>query len=629
MNVNNDDNERLEQQSRHFEALLEYLRDRRALDFTGYKRTSLMRRITKRMQTVGAGDVEAYQDYLEVHPEEFALLFDTILINVTGFFRDKQAWDYLAGEIVPKLLSKVPEHEPIRAWSAGCSSGEEAYTLAIILAEKLGMEAFKRRVKIYATDIDEAALAQARHASYSPKAVEEVPPELLERYFEQLGNRYVFRNDIRRQVIFGRNDLTQDAPISHLDLLVCRNTLMYMNADTQNRVLSHFHFALKDTGYLFLGRAEMLLTRASLFTPVSMKHRIFQRMPREAAFRDRGALALLPLGNEHAANRVVQQVRLREASFESAPWPSVVLDIHDTVVMANAEARHLFGLQPKDLGRPFRDLELSYRPIELRSVIEEVSTTRRTVNVGEIEWPGPDNTLHYFEVTATPLLHNGGRLLGVMLSFQDVSGAYRLKKEVEHSKQELETAYEELQSSNEELETTNEELQSTNEELETTNEELQATNEELETMNEELQSTNEELQTMNDELRQRTEDLNKVNAFLEAVLASMRVAAVAVDDNLTIQLWNSKAADLWGLRSEEVIGTFFLNLDIGLPVEELKTPIRKVLQGLSDSDTVVLDATNRRGMGFRCRVSISPNTGFKGETQGVIMLMEGLQERQA
>ncbi len=269
-----------------FEALLEYLKQSRGFDFTGYKRTSLRRRVNKRMKVVGMEDFGAYLDHLEAHPEEFTHLFNTILINVTAFFRDASAWNYLAQEVIPRIVEGQTEDDPIRVWSAGCASGEEAYTLAILLAEALGPEKFRRQVKIYATDVDEEALAQARRASYSPEALEPVPAELRDRYFNVVNDRYVFRPDQRRAVIFSRHDLVQDAPIPHLDLLVCRNTLMYFNAEIQARILARLQCALKDHGFLFLGQSEMLLTRATPFIPLDLKYRIFTRLPR-ANLRDR------------------------------------------------------------------------------------------------------------------------------------------------------------------------------------------------------------------------------------------------------------------------------------------------------------------------------------------------------
>ena len=214
------------------DALLEFVKETRGFDFTGYKRSTIQRRVAKRMAAVGAERYDDYLDFLELHGEEFAELFNTLLINTTGFFRDPQTWEYFGDAIVPQLLATHTPDSPIRVWCAGCASGEEPYTVAMVLARVMGDPGFRERVKIYATDIDEEALDQARHGAYLPRQIEDVPPDALERFFERTEQRYVFRKDLRRSVIFGRNDLVQDAPISRIDLLVCRNTLMYFNAET-------------------------------------------------------------------------------------------------------------------------------------------------------------------------------------------------------------------------------------------------------------------------------------------------------------------------------------------------------------------------------------------------------------
>src|SRR4051812_17935148 len=265
-----------------FESLLGFLQQQRGFDFTGYKRPSLMRRVLRRMHLMGVQGFDAYSDYLQVHPEEFPQLFNAILINVTTFFRDPAAWEYLNANVVPAILRAKKPGDPVRVWSAGCASGQEAYSIAMLLAQAMGDDQFRERAKVYATDADEEALNEARLASYSEKQIEDVPAELRERYFEQVNSRHTFRADLRRTVIFGRHDLVQDAPISRLDLLICRNTLMYFNAETQGRILSRFHFALNgrdDPGYLFLGRAEMLLTRGDLFAPLDLKCRVFLKVP--------------------------------------------------------------------------------------------------------------------------------------------------------------------------------------------------------------------------------------------------------------------------------------------------------------------------------------------------------------
>jgi two-component system CheB/CheR fusion protein len=605
--------------TQEFEALIEYLKNSRGFDFGGYKRSSLQRRMGKRMQTLHIERYSDYLDYLEVHPEEFIQLFNTILINVTGFFRDTASWQFLAAEVILRLIAGKPQNEPIRVWSAGCASGEEAYTLAIVLAEALGLEGFRQRVKIYATDVDEEALGQARQASYSARDLQPVSPDLRTKYFEKTGDRFVFRPDLRRAVIFGRHDLVQDAPMSRLDLLVCRNTLMYFNAETQSRILARFHFALNDTGVIFLGKAEMLLTRANLFNPVRLKDRIFMKVAKPT-LRDR-LMIVAQAGNLELNNHFVSHVRLRDAAFDAIPVAQVVLDLHSHLVLSNQEARTIFGLLPQDVGRPFYELELSYRPVELRALIEQVYTELRAQHLTNVERSLPEGRTQYLDVHLVPLVDTDSTALGISITFYDVTSHRRLQADLEKSRQELETAYEELQSTNEELETTNEELQSTVEELETTNEELQSTNEELETMNEELQSGNEELQTINDELRERTDEVNQSKAFLESILASLH-AAVVIDTNFNILMWNVEAYELWGLRDDEVQGQSFLNLDIGLPVEQLRTPVRTVLSGRDTFQRVLLEATNRRGKAIQCRVTCTPLVAAERDIQGVIMLME-------
>src|SRR5262245_8017559 len=598
------------------ETLLDYLKTTRGFDFAAYKRSSLMRRIQKRQQVVGIESYAQYQTYLEAHPEEFGLLFNTILINVTSFFRDQEAWEFLTSQIVPRILGGRAD-SAIRVWTAGCASGEEAYTLAMILAEQLGIDAFRRRVKIYASDVDDDALLQARHATYTAAQVQEVPEELLTRYFDRVDDRYLFHKDLRRSIIFGRHDLVQDAPISRVNLLVCRNTLMYFTRETQAKVLSRFHFALRNGGFLFMGRAELLLTHGDLFTPVAPKWRVFSK----TVSQNMQAVPALPEREEETAT-MPNDDRLQMMSLETDPVARVVVRADGTLSFANSRARALFRLTHADVGKRLQDLEMSYRPVELRSMIQDALTQHRTVTRKDIPWPNDSGDSRYLDLDVAPLVDAHGVTLGVQISFSDVSRYRRLQEELERSKNELETAYEELQSSNEELETTNEELQSTNEELETTNEELQSTNEELETMNEELQSTNEELETTNTELRMRSDELNTANGFLASILTGLEVAVIVVDPKLQVLAWNHRAEDMWGLRASEVQGRHLMNLDIGLPVERLRQPIRAVLSGESESAELTIDCRNRRGKSVRCPVRCTQLTAVSGQVLGAIILME-------
>jgi two-component system CheB/CheR fusion protein len=602
------------------EILLDYLKRTRGFDFTGYKRASLGRRIVKRMDTVGIEGFDEYVDYLEVHPEEFPALFNTVLINVTAFFRDPTTWEFLAETVLPDLIARRSASPPIRVWSAGCASGEEAYTLAMLFCEALGVDAFRETVKIYATDLDEEALAKARQASYTEREVADVPPELLAKYFDKSDERFIFKKELRRLVIFGRHDLIQDAPISRVDLLVCRNALMYFNAETQARILARFQFALNPHGVLFLGRAETLLTHTAAFAPLDVTRRISTRLPTKGVrIRDR-LLQLAHNQGDEAADSA-QDTRLRTAALDAVPTAQILVDQTGTLVSANERARAVFGIARSDEGRPLQDLRISYRPVELRSSIDRVLTDFRPVVLRDIEWTTPAET-RWFEVHIAALVDPTDGALGVSIVFQDVTMPKRLQADLEHTNAELETAYEELQSTNEELETTNEELQSTVEELETTNEELQSTNEELETMNEELQSTNEELQTMNDEIRIRSDELTQVNVFLESILESLRGAVVVIEHDLNVLSWNSGATELWGLREEEARGKNLLALDIGLPVEQLKQPVRACISGHQETASVTLEAVNRRGRPVTVTVNISQLISPNREVRGAILLIE-------
>ncbi|MGH3940641.1 MAG: CheR family methyltransferase [Pseudonocardiaceae bacterium] len=602
-----------------FEALLVHLKEARGFDFTGYKRSSLMRRVDRRMAQVGFSDYSEYLDHLQVKTDEFTELFNTILINVTSFLRDADAWGVLRTEVIPRMLEAKPSGQSIRVWSAGCASGEEAYSIAILLTEALGSEQLRERVKIYATDVDEESLTQARQASYSAQEVRGIPADLLGRYFEISGGRYLFRKDLRRGVIFGRNDLVQDAPISRVDLLVCRNTLMYFNAETQSRVLARFHFALGEYGVLFLGKAEMLLSHTNIFQPIDLKRRIFRKVAR-GSLSDGVPLPELP--NPVHSTSLSGLDLLRSEALLASPVGQIVVTADGLVVLTNRQADVMFGISARDIGRPFRDLELSYRPVELRRFIEQAQVERRMIRVADVEYSLGDRDPIHLEVHITPLVHRDSSLLGVTLIFHDISESRRLQDELQHANRQLEAAYEELQSTNEELETTNEELQSTVEELETTNEELQSTNEELETMNEELQSTNDELQTINDELRDRTTDLNVANDFLESILTSLHAGVTVISHDMTIQVWNRRAEDLWGLRQDEAVGRDFLNLDIGLPTDQLCPIIRQTLGGDDGPHELQVDAVNRRGRAVTVRVLCTALNNLRLGAKGALLVIE-------
>jgi two-component system CheB/CheR fusion protein len=569
-----------------FEDLLVFLRESRGVDFTGYKRTSLRRLVGRRMRAVGVDDVRTYLDQLEVEQHEVRALFDSLLINVTAFFRDPPAWEALRTEHLPRLLSTMQPEEPVRAWSAACASGEEAYSLAVLLHEQLGDEAFRRRVKIYATDVDEDALSTARAGRYPTSALGLLTDEQRSTYFVQEDGVHVFRPDLRPNIIFGRHDLLADAPISRVSLLVCRNVLMYFTAETQARILERFAFALQERGLLVLGRAEMLLTYSELFTPADLPNRIFRTVGRPVGARSFG------FGPAALARQAVSR-KVTVAAFASAPDAQVVLDAETRVALVNDTAQRQLGVLAEDVGRLFAELPLSRRPVDLRVAVAEVLDTGEPANVQDVRWPRATSDDQWWDVRISPLPGSDGPL-GVTLHYVDVTRYHQLTEQLTRAHSELET----------------------------TNEELHSTNEELETMNEELQSTNEELQTVNDELRERTGEVGEVNAFLESVLGGLSTAVAVVDTDLQVMVWSARCEQLWGLRAFEVEGRSLMGLDGGLPVERLATTARAVLRsGISqDADTTV--SVNRLGQSMLVRTAASPLRDRAGQVRGAILTME-------
>ena len=602
-----------------FEGLLEFLKENRGFDFTGYKRPSLMRRVRHRMQEVGVARFDDYQDVLTLHPDEFTALFNTILINVTSFFRDADAWEALAELHLPQLL-RAAGTRPVRVWSAGCAAGQEAYSIAMLLQEQMGAD-FRERAKIYATDVDEDALQYARQASYTEREVRGVPDERRQRHFDRVSDRFVVKPELRRAVIFGRNDLVRDAPISRIDVLLCRNTLMYFNVEAQSRVVNRLGFALRGDGILFLGKAEMLLNHAAVFEPLDLGRRFFRRVRAE---EDGGYAAQRRPRGAWTRQLPAAAALLRDEAFMTSPVAQLVIGAGGELALVNHRAAALAGLTDRDLGRPFQDLELSFRPVELRSHLAAVEEARRATLLRDIAWSRTPDEPRYLDVEIAPLLdHEGSVYLGACVSFTDVTRARQLRMEVEATNRQLELAYEELQSTNEELETTNEELQSTVEELETTNEELQSTNEELETMNEELQSANDELQVTNMQLQERDGEVSDLNAFMQSILASLESAIVVVDRDLVVRAWTPQAHELWGLREDETLGRHVLNLDSGLPVAELHPWLRAVIRG--DREAVIgrhMAVVNRRGRSVTLRVTLTPMHDRDGTVGGVLLVME-------
>ncbi|HEY9832806.1 MAG TPA: CheR family methyltransferase [Stenomitos sp.] len=452
-----------------FEALLDYLKHSRGCDLTGYKRSTLMRRFQHRMQSINMNSYQSYRQHLQSAPSECLALLDDVLINVTTFFRDRDAWVTLANEIIPKIIASNQPDEPIRVWSAACASGQEVYSLIMVFAELLGLESCLQRVKFYATDVDEAALLQARQGIYQPRDVTEIPPSLLEKYFEQTEQGYAFHPQLRRTVIFARHNLAFDAPMSKIDLLVCRNALIYFNADTQANILIRFHFALKNNGFLFLGNAETLITKRQIFTPVHRKHRVYAKGLKLGIDEH---LQIRPRTQQkQAVDFLTSPVRIWQTAFETSPFAQLAVDSNSCLIMANEQANALFSLTFNDVGRPLRSLKPG-QILGLCTSIKQVNSDRCPVTLKNVEWRTATQTT-YFDIFITLGFSTGGHLFGMNLTFTDVTYIKQLEKRLEHANLELARVSKTLVQTKAALDTTHAELESTQQELETVYQEMQ------------------------------------------------------------------------------------------------------------------------------------------------------------
>jgi two-component system CheB/CheR fusion protein len=465
----------------------------------------------------------------------------------------------------------------------------------MLFAAALDPAAFRERVKIFATDVDEQALSIGRRGRYTDKQVQPIPEPLRETHLRADGDGYVFGPELRRSIVFGRHDLVQDAPISRTDLVLCRNTIMYMNADTQSRVIANLAFSLNVGGFLVLGQSEMLFSKLRSFVPSDIKRRVFVRVD-EHDGRDR------TIRGEPAAVATVGE----RLAFDLGPVAQILIDEDGTLTHVNRRARELLALRSQDVGRGLERLAIAKQPVDLGPAIEQAHRIGRVIGIQDAAAKTPDGHDISVDVHVVPLKEDDEHV-GTIVTFTDVTSFHQLRSDVARSNLELATAMEELQSTNEELETTNEELQSTNEELETTNEELQ--------------STNEELETLNEEMSERTLEVAETNRFMDTVLSGLRASVIVLGPDLRIRNWNSQSEDLWGARESEVRGRLLPDVEVGLPLDLIHQRVRASLLG-SDEPDLIVEAVNRRGQPIRCRISCE-RLGSDGsrESDGVVVVI--------
>jgi two-component system CheB/CheR fusion protein len=541
--------------------ILELVSRHASVDFASYKPNTLLRRIGRRLAATHSRTVNEYHDYLQAHPLELAELVMTLLIKVTEFFRDAEAFAYLRREVLPGLVARgAARGRVLRLWSAGCATGEEAYSLAVMVAEALGPELPQWTVKVFATDVDEAAVAFARRGFYPGNILRNLTSEQVQRYFEPSDQGYRVSKLLRQMVIFGQQDLTRGAPFPRIDLVVCRNLLIYFKPELQEDVLDVFAYSLHQTnGFLILGKAETARPSRSSYEQVNKKWKVYRCIhgPLPGALRAAAAAppassepprapeARGPEGEPAAELDLAQVRRLNEVVLRGMPAGVIFVDRHYRILSISSAARRLLAIRDSAIDQDFLHTARGLPYEDVRAAIDRAFRERASVAIEEIVLapspggeprfltlhvaaPPPESGLECVLVTAldTTAQVQAARKLDALEKEQkqlseDLGAANRRLTE---ANKDLQDANEELQAANEELMLAQEELQATNEEFEATNEELQATNEELETNNEELEATNEELETTNEELQARSSELQELNRMLGGERA--RLAAI-------------------------------------------------------------------------------------------------------
>lgn len=554
-------------------SIFKSIKKRTGHEFTGYKRTTIMRRIRRRMQVLHIDSISKYADRLKADHQESNSLFKDLLIGVTHFFRDAEAFKLLKKEIIPQILKKKMEAANplgVRIWVPGCATGEEAYSLAFLFREAASELNYTLPIQIFATDIDESALETARRAVYPEGISEQMDSKYLDRFFIKQGSYYKVHKEIREMCIFSPHNLIKDPPFSRLDLITCRNLLIYFEQHLQKKLLPIFHYALAPEGYLFLGPSENISARPELFKTINKFHRIFKAKKNVTPVVNSFPFSLgikktrddTSINLENRKNNLAQIFEKR--IFDNyIPFSAVINESADIMYWAGPLAKYL---EPPP-GVPHNNLiEMAHKTLRLslRSLIHKSVSQGKEFTRNDLIIKTPEG-LQKLMMVVSPLHELGQennlylvviRELGLPISDEEAKNLLtRVDSQEEVTKQleeELRNTKEFLQTTVEELETTNEELKSSNEELLSMNEELQSSNEELQTSKEELQSVNEELETVNTELKKKVEELDDANSDLTNLFESTQIATIFLDNDLVIRGYTPAATELLRIKETDV-----------------------------------------------------------------------------
>jgi two-component system, chemotaxis family, CheB/CheR fusion protein len=663
------------------ESFLEEIRERFGLDFNSYKTPTILRRLQRRIVATDTDDLDGYIDYVHTHPEEYQQLINAFLIKVTEFFRDPDLFAYLRETVVPDLITQSRKRgNELRIWSAGTATGEEAYSLAIVLSEALGnaMEHFS--VRIFATDADADAIAFARRGIYPASALVHMPEDLIGRYFTKDDGNFQIKKRVRSLTVFGQHDLGGRAPFPHIDLVMCRNVLIYFTPDLQQRTLKLFAYSLRDGGYLVLGKAETPGPLADFFVPQHKTLKVYRRQGDRILIPPARPTSMVPApsnqrmtlvrrmpGGVEAVHeqRDVQRMRGAESFLLRLPIGVVVVDRNYDIQTINGAARRLLSIHGPAIGEDLIHVAQGVPLARLREAVDGAFRSGIPVVLDEIAVDDVTNgEARYLQVSFHPQRPEGddAQIEAVMVIVQDITAFAQARRSLEQqvqtsaaelelvrrsvnaqasdrdhviarlvetnrqlmeANQELTSANEELRATNEEFLVNTEETQAAIEEVETLNEELQATNEELETLNEELQATIEELNTTNDDLNARSIELQELarvaeleRARLAAILTSMSDAVLMVNGAGQPVLTNAAYERVFGGAATQ----FIAQDEDGRQLPQAEQPRQRAARG----ETFSMEFTLTRDDGTRrwFEANGQPITHSEGERGGVLVIRD-------
>lgn len=622
-----------EKSKSHLDKIIILLREQSGHDFSNYKKNTLLRRIERRKGVHQIDKINSYVRFLQENPAEVEILFKELLIGVTSFFRDPEVWEKLKDSTLPEMIKEAPNRHVFRAWVTACSTGEEAYSLAMIFKEVLEKSQNGRglSLQIFATDLDKDAIEKARSGVYPENIAAEVSPERLTRFFTVESNGYRISNSIREMVVFAPQNIIKDPPFTKLDILTCRNMLIYMEPDLQKKLISLFNYSLNQDGILVLGTAETLGSSTEGFREIENKLKIYKRTsalsPAELAdfpsafFRNRRFTSekKLPQKSLDSIQTVTEQLLLQRF----APSSVLVNDRGDILFITGRTGKYLEPAAGK--------ANMNIHAMVREGLNQEISDALRKANRdlspvfiknAKVQSNGVDN---YVDVTVQRLDAPEAVKGLTIIVFSEVKspvekavgkgrvGKSRSSLKLKELDEQLRRSHEDLQSTREEMQTSQEELKSTNEELQSTNEELQSTNEELTTSKEEMQSMNEELQTVNIELQSKVNDFVRANDDMKNLLNSTEIATLFLDKEFNIRRFTDNAQSIVKIRKSD-IGRPFTDLVTELDYPEFGQHVKEVLKSLKTIESCI-SAKDERWFSIR----IMPYRTLEDKIDGVVI----------